>query len=52
MILKLGIKRWGLKLFKAYINDSPGMTLTYFMQRSNLGTYAFEWKNATKSIKR
>ena len=25
-------------------NDSPGLTLTYFMARSNLVPYAFVWE--------
>ena len=51
IILKLGIKHRGLKLFEVYINDDPGMTLTYFMHMSSLDAYAFEWKNNTKSCK-
>ena len=43
MILKLGMQHQGLKLFKVYINDDPGSTLSYFMARSNLVAYAFEW---------
>ena len=43
MILKLGIKHRGLKFYKIYINDDPGMTLTYFMARSNWVAYTFEW---------
>ena len=27
MILKLGLYHWGLKLYKVYINDDPGLTL-------------------------
>ena len=27
----------GLKLYKVYINDDPGLTLTYFTTRLNLG---------------
>ena len=30
MILKFGMYHWGLKLYKVYINDDPGLTLTYF----------------------
>ena len=37
MILKLAMQHQGLKLYKVYINDDPGLTLTYFMARSNLG---------------
>ena len=33
----------GLKLYKVYINDDPGLTLTYFTARSNWVTYTFEW---------
>ena len=44
MILKLGMWHWGLKLYKDYINDDPGLTLTYFTARSNLVPYAFVWE--------
>ena len=48
MILKLG---WGLKLYIVYINDDPGLTLTYFTARSNWVAYTFEWgKTVTKSF--
>ena len=51
MILKLGVQHQGLKLYKVYINDDPGLTLTYFMARSIWIAYAFEWeKKFTKSI--
>ena len=43
MILKLGIQHRGLKLYKVYINEDPGLTLTYFMARSNKITCTFEW---------
>ena len=43
MILKLGMFYWGLELYKVYINDDPGLTLTYFMARSNWVTCTFEW---------
>ena len=48
MILKLGLQHQGLKLYKVYINDDPG--LTYFMARSNLIAYAFEWGKCYKVI--
>ena len=38
MILKLGIKHRGFKLYKVYINDDPGLTLTYFTAMSNFVT--------------
>ena len=41
MILKLGMWHQGLKVYKVYINDDPGLTLTYFTARSNLVTWAF-----------
>ena len=44
MILKLGMKHWGLRLYKIYINDDPGLTLTYFTARSNLVPYDFVWE--------
>ena len=44
MILKLGMHHRGLDVYKVYINDNPGMTLTYFMARSNIATYDFEWE--------
>ena len=28
--------------YKVYINDDPGLTLTYFIARSNLVAYVFE----------
>ena len=33
MILKLGMKHEGEELYKIYINNDLGMTLTYFMAR-------------------
>ena len=36
MILKLGLDHQGLKVYKVYIDDDPGLTLTYFTARSNL----------------
>ena len=36
MILKLGMDHQGRKVFKVYINDDPGLTLTYFTARLNL----------------
>ena len=42
LILKLGMYHWGLHLYKIYINDDPGLTLTYFMARSNWVICTFE----------
>ena len=36
MILKLGMQHRGLRFYKVYINDDPGLPLTYFTARSNL----------------
>ena len=44
MILKLR-----LKLYKVYINDDPGSTLTYFTAMSNLVSYTFEWRELLQS---
>ena len=38
---KLGMYHWGLLPIIVYINDDPGVTLTYFTARSNLETKAF-----------
>ena len=43
MILKLGIYHLGLKLYRVYIKDDPGFTLTYFTARSNWVTCTYEW---------
>ena len=37
MTLKVGMLVWGLKLYKAYINDDPGLTLTFFYDKVKLG---------------
>ena len=40
MILKLDMLHRGLKFYKVYINDDPGLTLTYFCGKvkfDNLG---------------
>ena len=31
MILKQGMKHQGMELYKVYVNNDPGMTLTYSM---------------------
>ena len=51
MILKLGMYHWGLQLYKVYINHDPRMILAYFMARSTLVTFIFEWgETVTKSL--
>ena len=49
MILKLGMKHLGLKLYKVYINDDPGLTVTYFTARSYWVTCMFEWGKLLQS---
>ena len=48
--LKLAMQHWGLKLFKAGINDDLRLTLTYFTAWSKLDTCAFEWEVCYKVI--
>ena len=36
-----GMKHWGLQPIIVCSNNDPGVTLTYFMARSNLVTQAF-----------
>ena len=43
MTLKLGRKQKGLEPCKNYINDDPGLALTYSMMRSDLVPKVFEW---------
>ena len=51
MILKLGMQHQELQVYKKYINDDPGLTLTYATARSNWVAYTFEWgKTVTKSF--
>ena len=49
MILKLAMQHQGLKLYEVYINDDPGLTLTYFTARSNWVAYTFEWGKLLQS---
>ena len=44
MTLKLGIQLWVLEYYQVCSNDAPGLTLTYFVARSNLVPYAFVWE--------
>ena len=41
MILKLGMDHQGVKLYLVYINDDPGLTLTYFTACSSLARFAY-----------
>ena len=49
MILRLGMQYQELKLYKAYINDDPGLTLPYFTSRSNWLGYTLEWGKLLQS---
>ena len=49
MILKLGMLHQGLNIYKVYVNDDPGLTLTYFTARSNWFAYTFEWGELLQS---
>ena len=42
MILRLDNKHKGFKVYKVYENDVLGLTVTYFIERSNLVAYVFE----------
>ena len=39
----------GFKLYTVYINDDPGLTLTYFRARSNWVACTFEWGKLLQS---
>ena len=34
----------GSKALQIYINDDPGLTMNYFMARSNVVAYVFDWE--------
>ena len=44
MTLKVCMRHRVLKYYQICSNDDPGLTLTYFMARSNLVPYAFVWE--------
>ena len=44
MTLKLGMHHRVLEYYQICSNDDPGLTLTYFMARSNLVPCAFIWE--------
>ena len=50
MILKLGMQHRGLKLYKVYINNDPGLTLAYLTAMSNWVLYFWMGKTVTKSF--
>ena len=44
MTLKLGLQHWVLERYQICSNNDAGLTLTYFMARSDLVPYAFVWE--------
>ena len=51
IILIFDMQNWCINLNKIYINDDPGLTMTYIAARSNLVAYVFEWgKTVTKFV--
>ena len=44
MTLKLGMQHWVLEYYQVCSNYDPGLTLIYFMARSNLVLYVFLWE--------
>ena len=48
MILKLGMKHQAMKFYKVCVNYDPGMTLTFFTERSTEVAHAFEWEKIGK----
>ena len=46
MTLKLGMRHWLLEYYQFYSNDDHGLTLTYFMARSDLVLFVFVWESA------
>ena len=49
--LKIDMQYWGIKFFKAGINDDLWLTLTYFTAWVKLVTCELEWENCYKVIK-
>ena len=50
MTLKIGMQHWVHEYYQIYSNDDPGLTMTYFMAKSNLVPYAFLWKKVKQWI--
>ena len=44
MTLKVDMQHWVLEYYQVCSNDESGLTLTYFMARSNFVPYAFVWE--------
>ena len=46
MTLKVDMQHWVLEYYQVCSNNDTGLTLTYFMARSNFVPYAFVWKDS------
>ena len=46
MTLKLGMQHQMHRYYQVCSNDDPGLTMTYFMARSNLLPYTLLWGNS------
>ena len=44
MTLKVDMQHWVLEYYQICSNNVSGLTLTYFMARSNFVPYAFVWE--------
>ena len=44
MNLKFRTQHWVHERYQVCSSDDPGLTMTYFMARSNLVPYAFVWE--------
>ena len=50
MTFKLGMQHRVLKYYRVCSKDGTGLTLTYFMAKSNLVPYAFIWEKVKQWI--
>ena len=48
MTLKVDRQHRVLEYYKVYSNNDPGLTLTYFMARSNFVPYDFVWEDSKR----
>ena len=44
MTLNVDMQHWVLEYYQDYSNDESGLTLSYFMARSNFVPYTFVWE--------
>ena len=45
MTLKVDMQHWVLEYYQVCSNDDSGLTVTYFMARSNFVPYVFVWED-------